>query len=94
MRPILRFHKFAVAVLSFSLLCSCTVTTNHPKNPVFTTDDAGMSAKLQRYVQCEHINVAGLEKETNGKVSSQLTVKTSMAQTYLQAMNANHLAKP
>lgn len=57
-----------------ALATGCTFTTTREKPPVFSGSTDSLGARLNQLVKCEHFNVDGQEKTTNGKKVSYLQV--------------------
>ncbi len=56
------------------LIVSCTITTSRQKLPQFRVGIDTLAHSLDSFVACQHFNLNGVEKSTNGKVESELEV--------------------
>jgi hypothetical protein len=54
---------------------SCTLTTSKSKDPVFIASSDSVAAKIRNLILTRNVNVYGIEKTTNGKVSAELTIR-------------------
>ena len=62
-------------VLISLVLISCTFTTTKSKDPVFVSSTDSVAAKIRELILTRNVNVHGTETTTNGKTSSELTIR-------------------
>jgi len=62
------------AFILVSLVLSCTLTTTRSKDPAFITSPDTVATRIRQLILTRNINVYGLEKTANGKVSAELTI--------------------
>jgi hypothetical protein len=76
MRLLKTFLQSIVVLLStMLLLLSCTVSTTKTKDPVFTVSPDSISLSLKSLIVAKEVNLSGTETKTNGKITSELTVR-------------------
>jgi hypothetical protein len=72
--PIARAAKITGFLTVAFLIVSCTFTTTRQKRPQFRSGIDTVGHSIDSIVSCQHINMNGVEKSTNGKVVSELEV--------------------